>query len=205
MTNTAIGFFCSLSAHLLLFVFLTVDFSLSDNKFENFSYIPVKFISLPEENIKKIKSLKISKLKKNKEIIQSKALIEKSIINKLPIELDLLAKKILDQDLMSIKISNETKEVQITIGLIQQRINSVWKKPSLINQDIKVEININLAPSGEILNFKLVESSGNKIFDDSALSAISNISFLPEVINLDIRYFERNFRSFNLVFKSIGD
>ena len=141
MTNTAIGFFCSLSAHLLLFVFLTVDFSLSDNKFENFSYIPVKFISLPEENIKKIKSLKISKLKKNKEIIQSKALIEKNIINKLPIELDLLAKKILDQDLMSIKISNETKEVQITIGLIQQRINSVWKKPSLINQDIKVEIN----------------------------------------------------------------
>ncbi len=205
MTNTAIGFFCSLSAHLLLFVFLTVDFSLSDNKFENFSYIPVKFISLPEENIKKIKSLKISKLKKNKEIIQSKALIEKSIINKLPIELDLLAKKILDQDLMSIKISNETKEVQITIGLIQQRINSVWKKPSLINQDIKVEININLAPSGEILNFRLLESSGNKIFDDSALSAISNISFLPEVINLDIRYFERNFRSFNLVFKSIGD
>ena len=205
MTNTTIGFFCSLSAHLLLFVFLTVDFSLSDNKFENFSYIPVKFISLPEENIKKIKSLKISKLKKNKEIIQSKALIEKNIINKLPIELDLLAKKILDQDLMSIKISNETKEVQITIGLIQQRINSVWKKPSLINQDIKVEININLAPSGEILNFKLVESSGNKIFDDSALSAISNISFLPEVINLDISYFERNFRSFNLVFKSIGD
>jgi TonB family protein len=205
MTNTTIGFFCSLSAHLLLFVFLTVDFSLSDNKFENFSYIPVKFISLPEENIKKIKSLKISKLKNNKEIIQSKALIEKNIINKLPIELDLLAKKILDQDLMSIKISNETKEVQITIGLIQQRINSVWKKPSLINQDIKVEININLAPSGEILNFKLVESSGNKIFDDSALSAISNISFLPEVINLDIRYFERNFRSFNLVFKSIGD
>ena len=205
MTNTAIGFFSSLSAHLLLFIFLTVDFSLSDNKFENFSSIPVKFISLPEENIKKIKSLKTSKLQKNKEIIQTKALIEENIINKLPIELDFLAKKTLDQDLKSIKISNKSKEIQITIGLIQQRINSVWKKPSLINQDIKVEININLAPSGEILNFKLVESSGNKIFDDSALSAISNISFLPEVINLDRRYFETNFRSFNLVFKSIGD
>ncbi|MFL2754273.1 MAG: energy transducer TonB [Gammaproteobacteria bacterium] len=205
MTNTVIGFFSSLSAHLLLFIFLTVDFSLPDNKFENFSSIPVKFISLPEENIKKIKSLKISKLKKNKEIIQTKTLIEENIINKLPIELDFLAKKTLDQDLKSIKISNKSNEIQITIGLIQQRINSVWKKPSLINQDIKVEININLAPSGEILNFKLVESSGNKIFDDSALSAISNISFLPEVINLDRRYFERNFRSFNLVFKSIGD
>ena len=205
MTNTVIGFFSSLSAHLLLFIFLTVDFSLPDNKFENFSSIPVKFISLPEENIKKIKSLKISKLKKNKEIIQTKTLIEENIINKLPIELDFLAKKTLDQDLKSIKISNKSNKIQITIGLIQQRINSVWKKPSLINQDIKVEININLAPSGEILNFKLVESSGNKIFDDSALSAISNISFLPEVINLDRRYFERNFRSFNLVFKSIGD
>ena len=136
MTNTVIGFFSSLSAHLLLFIFLTVDFSLPDNKFENFSSIPVKFISLPEENIKKIKSLKISKLKKNKEIIQTKTLIEENIINKLPIELDFLAKKTLDQDLKSIKISNKSNEIQITIGLIQQRINSVWKKPSLINQDI---------------------------------------------------------------------
>ena len=136
MTNTVIGFFSSLSAHLLLFIFLTVDFSLPDNKFENFSSIPVKFISLPEENIKKLKFLKISKLKKNKEIIQTKTLIEENIINKLPIELDFLAKKTLDQDLKSIKISNKSNEIQITIGLIQQRINSVWKKPSLINQDI---------------------------------------------------------------------
>ena len=96
-------------------------------------------------------------------------------------------------------------EVQLRINLIQKRINSVWKKPSMINQDIQVEITINLAPSGEILGFALLNSSKNKVFDDSALAAISNISFLPEVINLDRSYFEKNFRSFNLVFKSMGN
>ena len=40
------------------------------------------------------------------------------------------------------------------------------------------------------------------IFDESALAALSSISFITEVIGLDRKYFERNFRSFNLVFKS---
>jgi colicin import membrane protein len=86
--------------------------------------------------------------------------------------------------------------------LIQKRINSIWKKPSLINQNIKTEIQINLAPSGEILKYEMISSSGNKIFDDSAFRALANISFITEVIGMDRNYFERNFRSFNLVFKS---
>ena len=65
------------------------------------------------------------------------------------------------------KLSKEKKEVQIRISLIQKRINSIWKKPALINEDIQAEIQINLAPSGEILKYEMVSSSGNKIFDDS--------------------------------------
>ena len=65
------------------------------------------------------------------------------------------------------------------------------------------EISIfNLAPSGEILSFDLISSSGEKVFDDSALAALSKIYFITEVIGLERKYFERNFRSFNLVFKS---
>jgi colicin import membrane protein len=108
----------------------------------------------------------------------------------------------LQKQIEETKFFQEKKEVQVRIFLIQKRINSIWKKPSLINQNIETEIQINLAPSGEILKYEMISSSGNKIFDDSAFRALANISFITEVIGMDRNYFERNFRSFNLVFKS---
>ena len=201
MTNFSIGLISSLIIHILLFLFLTLDFSLKNTK-ENFSSIPIKFISLPKE-IKKIVSMpqkkSIKKLESN-----AQSLLEVTKTKDEPI-LDIFAQENLKAELNSFNLAKENMEVQLRINLIQKRINSVWKKPSMINQDIQVEITINLAPSGEILGFALLNSSKNKVFDDSALAAISNISFLPEVINLDRSYFEKNFRSFNLVFKSMGN
>ena len=201
MTNFSIGFVSSIVIHTLLFLFLTLDLTLKSNKKENFSSVPIKFISLPEE-IKTITSVSQKAIKKLEPTVQS--LLEVNEILNKP-ELDIFAQENLNADITASNLSKENKEVQLRINLIQKRINSVWKKPPLINQDIQVEITINLAPSGEILSFKLLNSSKNKVFDDSALAAISNISFLPEVINLDRRYFEKNFRSFNLVFKSMGN
>jgi TonB family protein len=201
MTNFSIGFVSSIVIHTLLFLFLTIDLTLKSNKKENFSSVPIKFISLPEE-IKTITSMPQKAIKKLEPTVQS--LLEVNEILNKP-ELDIFAQENLNADITASNLSKENKEVQLRINLIQKRINSVWKKPPLINQDIQVEITINLAPSGEILSFKLLNSSKNKVFDDSALAAISNISFLPEVINLDRRYFEKNFRSFNLVFKSMGN
>ncbi|MDA9636151.1 TonB C-terminal domain-containing protein [SAR86 cluster bacterium] len=201
MTNFSIGFISSLVIHILLFLFLTLDFSLKNTK-ENFSSIPIKFISLSKE-IKEIVAMpqkkSIKKLESN-----AQSLIEVIKTKDEPI-LDIFAQENLKTELNNFNLAKENMEVQLRINLIQKRINSVWKKPSMINQDIQVEITINLAPSGEILSFALLNSSKNKVFDDSALAAISNISFLPEVINLDRSYFEKNFRSFNLVFKSIGN
>ena len=201
MTNFSIGFVSSIVIHTLLFLFLTLDLTLKSNKKENFSSVPIKFISLPEK-IKTITSAPQKTIKKLEPTVQS--LLEVNEILNKP-ELDIFAQENLNADITASNLSKENKEVQLRINLIQKRINSVWKKPPLINQDIKVEITINLAPSGEMLSFKLLNSSKNKVFDDSALAAISNISFLPEVINLDRRYFEKNFRSFNLVFKSMGN
>ena len=54
------------------------------------------------------------------------------------------------------------------------------------------------------MDFKLIESSGSKIFDESALFVLSKIDFFPEISNLERNLFEKNFRNFNLVFKSSG-
>ena len=201
MTNSFIGLLNSIFLHLLLFAILITDFSIFAPQQDRIKTIPVEFVNLPIdiENIpKKINNIKNELLENN---IQKKELISelKTIDEK---KFDFDTRKNLEDQIAETKFLNEKREVQIRIALIQERINSIWKKPSLINKNIQAEFVINLAPSGEILSFDLISSSGEKVFDDSALAALSKIYFITEVIGLERKYFERNFRSFNLVFKS---
>ena len=201
MTNSFIGLLNSIFLHLLLFAILITDFSIFAPQQDRIKTIPVEFVNLPIdiENIpKKINNIKNELLKNN---IQKKKLIDElKTIDKKKFDFD--TRKNLEDQIAETKFLNEKREVQIRIALIQERINSIWKKPSLINKNIQAEFIINLAPSGEILSFDLISSSGEKVFDDSALAALSKIYFITEVIGLERKYFERNFRSFNLVFKS---
>ena len=201
MTNSFIGLLNSIFLHLLLFAILITDFSIFTPQQDRIKTIPVEFVNLPIDikNIpKKINNIKNELLENN---IQKKELIDelKTIDEK---KFDFDTRKNLEDENAETKFLNEKREVQIRIALIQERINSIWKKPSLINKNIQAEFVINLAPSGEILSFDLISSSGEKVFDDSALAALSKIYFITEVIGLERKYFERNFRSFNLVFKS---
>ena len=201
MTNSFIGLLNSIFLHLLLFAILITDFSIFAPQQDRIKTIPVEFVNLPIdiENIpKKINNIKNELLENN---IQKKELIDElKTIDKKKFDFD--TRKNLEDQIAETKLLNEKREVQIRIALIQERINSIWKKPSLINKNIQAEFVINLAPSGEILSFDLISSSGEKVFDDSALAALSKIYFITEVIGLERKYFERNFRSFNLVFKS---
>jgi len=201
MTNSFIGLLNSIFLHLLLFAILITDFSIFAPQQDRIKTIPVEFVNLPIdiENIpKKINNIKNELLENN---IKKKELTDelKTIDEK---QFDFDTRKNLEDQIAETKFLNEKREVQIRIALIQERINSIWKKPSLINKNIQAEFIINLAPSGEILSFDLISSSGEKVFDDSALAALSKIYFITEVIGLERKYFERNFRSFNLVFKS---
>ena len=201
MTNSFVGFLNSIFVHLFLLAILTIDFSIFVPQKDRINTIPIEFVTFPIEkknNSKKIENIKNESIEKN---IQKKELIEDLKVDKKK-QLNFDSKRKLEDQIAETKLLKERREVQITIALIQDRINSIWKKPSLGNKNIQSEFVINLAPSGEILSFDLISSSGDKVFDESALAALSSISFITEVIGLDRKYFERNFRSFNLVFKS---
>ena len=201
MTNSFVGLLNSIFVHLFLFAILTLDFSVFVPQKDRINAIPIEFVTFPiekENNSKKIENIKNESIEKN---IQKKELIEDLKVDKKK-QLNFDSKRKLEDQIAETKLLKERREVQITIALIQDRINSIWKKPSLGNKNIQSEFVINLAPSGEILSFDLISSSGDKVFDESALAALSSISFITEVIGLDRKYFERNFRSFNLVFKS---
>ena len=201
MTNNLISFINSIFFHLFLLAILTLDFSIFTPQSDREKIVPIEFISFPamkDERAKRNNGSLSARRNNNIEIEKEIKKISEQNNNKLNLNsLDNLQKQIEET-----KFFQEKKEVQVRIFLIQKRINSIWKKPSLINQNIETEIQINLAPSGEILKYEMITSSGNKIFDDSAFRALANISFITEVIGMDRNYFERNFRSFNLVFKS---
>lgn len=201
MTNSFVGFLNSIFVHLFLLAILTLDFSIFVPQKDRINTIPIEFVTFPiekENNSKKIENIKNESIEKN---IQKKELIEDLKVDKKK-QLNFDSKRKLEDQIAETKLFKERREVQIIIALIQDRINSIWKKPSLGNKNIQSEFVINLAPSGEILSFDLISSSGDKVFDESALAALSSISFITEVNGLDRKYFERNFRSFNLVFKS---
>ena len=83
--------------------------------------------------------------------------------------------------------------------LIKQQVFNNWKRPKGSNPELKTEIQINLVPTGEILSAKIIKGSGNQVFDDSALVAISRINNF-EGLNMQTKLFDEHFRTFILIF-----
>tara|TARA_Y100000591_G_C21817601_1_gene691645 strand:- start:905 stop:1528 length:624 start_codon:yes stop_codon:yes gene_type:complete len=108
-------------------------------------------------------------------------------------------------EISKIKLTKEREAIIKITKIIQDRISSVWIKPNSLSEILSAKVSINLAPSGEVLKFELVEPSKNRSFNDSVLIAMSKIIFLEEVLDLDRKIFESNFRNFKLVFKSSGE
>ena len=123
------------------------------------------------------------------------SIISKFKINKLDIK----------NEITKIKLSKEREGILRVSAIIQERISSIWIKPNSLSESLIAKVLINLAPSGEILNFSLIEPSSNTSFNESILTAMNKMTFFEEVLSLDRKVFEQNFRNFNLVFKSSGE
>ena len=123
------------------------------------------------------------------------SIISKFKINKLDIK----------NEITKIKLSKEREGILRVSAIIQERISSIWIKPNSLSESLIAKVLINLAPSGEILNFSLIEPSSNTSFNESILTAMNKMTFFEEVLSLERKLFEKNFRNFNLVFKSSGE
>ena len=195
MINLYLGFFLSFFGHLIVLLMVLIDFSIFFPNKQNYEVIPIGFILEKKE-------------KSHSQVIQEKLFSLKELEINNPEFTNLISSEenINTNDLLiSVKQSLdklEEEKFKKTIIIIQKKFIELWNKPFVLNEDIKVSIKIKLAPAGEILSKTLIESSGNDKFDDSAMKAVSNISFLKEVSNLRREDFERYFREINLVFKS---
>ena len=198
----------SLNTFFLILLFLSLIFSM---------------FSIPNLNIDETQSIKVNfyELIQQDEILfdpsASNTLIKKetkkttainektnpdetSIISKFKIN-----KSDIKNEITKIELSKEREGILRVSAIIQERISSIWIKPNSLSESLIAKVLINLAPSGEILNFSLIEPSSNTSFNESILTAMNKMTFFEEVLSLDRKVFEQNFRNFNLVFKSSGE
>ena len=198
----------SFNTFFLILLFLSLIFSMfsvSSLNIDETQSIKVNFYELiqqdemlfdpPASNTLIKKETKKTSAINEKTNADETSIISKFKINKLDIK----------NEITKIKLSKERQDILRVSAIIQERISSIWIKPNSLSESLIAKVLINLAPSGEILNFSLIEPSSNTSFNESILTAMNKMTFFEEVLSLERKVFEQNFRNFNLVFKSSGE
>ena len=198
----------SLNTFFLILLFLSLIFSMfsiPNLNIDETQSIKVNFYELiqqdeilfdpPASNTLIKKETKKTSAINEKTNADETSIISKFKINKLDIK----------NEITKIKLSKERESILRVSAIIQERISSIWIKPNSLSESLIAKVLINLAPSGEILNFSLIEPSSNTSFNESILTAMNKMTFFEEVLSLERKLFEKNFRNFNLVFKSSGE
>jgi hypothetical protein len=198
----------SLNTFFLILLFLSVIFSMfsiPNLNIDETQSIKVNFYELiqqdeilfdpPASNTLIKKETKKTSAINEKTNADETSIISKFKINKLDIK----------NEITKIELSKEREGILRVSAIIQERISSIWIKPNSLSESLIAKVLINLAPSGEILNFSLIEPSSNTSFNESILTAMNKMTFFEEVLSLERKVFEQNFRNFNLVFKSSGE
>ncbi|MGD8174523.1 cell envelope integrity protein TolA [Marinimicrobium sp. ARAG 43.8] len=93
------------------------------------------------------------------------------------------------------------KVAQSYVDVISQRIENNWSRPPSARSGMQCVLEIQLVPTGQVVNVTVVESSGNSAFDRSAEQAVKRIDRFEEVQDMPSQVFERQFRRLRLVFK----
>jgi len=83
-------------------------------------------------------------------------------------------------------------------ALIRERLSQAWYPPSSATEEMTARLQITLLPTGELASVKLVSTSGNTAFDNSALGAVKSLNRYP--IPDDRDTFETYFRQFTIEF-----
>ena len=85
------------------------------------------------------------------------------------------------------------------VAQIQMEIGQNWSRPPSARNGMVSLLRVMLIPTGEVIDVKLEESSGNDAFDRSAVLAVRKAGRF--VVPRDALRFERDFREFTVLFR----
>ena len=84
------------------------------------------------------------------------------------------------------------------IPIIKQKVSRNWNKPANTPKGIEAKVQVRLSASGEVVSVRLVQSSGDSVFDRSVENAVHKASPLPIPQEHGVN---EKFRNLNLIFK----
>lgn len=199
-----INYFTPLTLSILIHLGIIFSFSnifnINFDQFNIESSKPIAAYIIFEEK----KTIPIKKIQLNNTINQEQVLsikterIEVSSAASLIEEIEAIDNKINYNAQINLDLSSS--DIEKFSSIIKQQVMENWKRPKNLNLKLKTEIQINLVPTGEILSATLIKGSGNKAFDESAMSAIYKVKTF-EGLSMQMRLFDQHFRKFVLVFK----
>lgn len=199
-----INYFTPLTLSILIHLGIIFSFSnifnINFDQFNIESSKPIAAYIIFEEK----KTIPIKKIQLNNTINQEQVLsikterIEVSSATSLIEEIEAIENKINYNAQINLDLSSS--DIEKFSSIIKQQVMENWKRPKNLNLKLKTEIQINLVPTGEILSATLIKGSGNKAFDDSAMSAIYKVKTF-EGLSMQMRLFDQHFRKFVLVFR----
>ncbi len=70
-------------------------------------------------------------------------------------------------------------EIKRYIAIITAKVQRSWIKPAFNVKGLKCIVRVNLIPSGDVVGVKIIQSSGNAVFDRSVETAVRKASPLP--------------------------
>ncbi len=81
------------------------------------------------------------------------------------------------------------------------RITRAWRRPVAFKGGLEVYLRMSLASNGELVDVRVVKTSGDVLFDRSALTAVNRAAPFDEVKQFDAATFEEKFRSLTVKFR----
>jgi colicin import membrane protein len=85
------------------------------------------------------------------------------------------------------------------VAQIRRDIVQNWSRPPSARNGMKALLRVHLIPTGEVMDVKVEESSGNDSFDRSAILAVTKADRF--VVPSNALRFERDFREFTVLFR----
>lgn len=135
--------------------------------------------------------------------IQDKAILKNQNQNKNEISFDSSAQFSNIQELIQEDqdfLDESDNNIEIFSSLIISDIQSAWRKPINIQDNLICEMRLSINPNGKIVNVNLVKSSGNIRFDNSALKAVKSIEKFNFYEKIPYSLYSSNFKSITITF-----
>ena len=195
MINLIAGFFCSFFLHAFLFSFF---FNINFN-----DYSEEKIVQLPVNLIFEEKIEPVPKKSSSKNVKTTSSSLSENAKSKNDFESDVNSFfSNLERDRDRVEQIFTQSEVLKIAAKIRAEYEFLWQKPKNLPEDLFVKVLISIAPSGEVVNYEILNKSGNEVFDRSIRIALDRISSFDFIKNISRNDFEKNFREFNLQFSS---